>query len=126
MIHGMNHFTIRAEDRARTLDYYCGVLGLIEGERPDLGFPGAWLYAPGTNHAIVHIVFGRTPPTVRTGVIDHVAFTCSDLRAVKSRFDTRGIAFELRRVADTGMWQLFSHDPEGARVELDFSASETL
>ena len=47
MIHGMNHFTITAEDRAQTLDYYCGLLGLSEGHRPDLGFPGAWLYAGG-------------------------------------------------------------------------------
>ena len=46
MIQGMNHFTITAEDRAQTLDYYCGLLGLSEGWRPDLGFPGAWLYAP--------------------------------------------------------------------------------
>ena len=29
MIHGMNHFTITAEDRQATLAYYCGLLGLI-------------------------------------------------------------------------------------------------
>lgn len=28
MIEGMNHFTITAEDRSATLDYYCGLLGL--------------------------------------------------------------------------------------------------
>jgi catechol 2,3-dioxygenase-like lactoylglutathione lyase family enzyme len=41
MIHGMNHFIIMAEDRVKTLDYYCGLLGLQERHRPDLGFPGA-------------------------------------------------------------------------------------
>jgi catechol 2,3-dioxygenase-like lactoylglutathione lyase family enzyme len=62
MIHGLNHFTITAEDRDQTLDFYCGLLGLVEAERPDLGFPGTW--------------------------------------------------------------QLFTHDPNGAKVELDFAASE--
>jgi catechol 2,3-dioxygenase-like lactoylglutathione lyase family enzyme len=38
MIHAMNHFTITAENRAATLDFYCGLLGLVEGSRPDLGF----------------------------------------------------------------------------------------
>jgi len=30
----------------------------------------------------------------------------------------------LRRLAGTQSWQLFFHDPNGARVELDFAASE--
>ena len=47
MIVGMNHFTITAENREATLGYYCGLLGFVEGARPDLGFPGSWLYAPG-------------------------------------------------------------------------------
>ena len=41
MIHGMNHFTITAENREATLGFYCGLLGLHEGHRPALGFPGA-------------------------------------------------------------------------------------
>ncbi len=44
MIVGMNHFTVIAEDRQKTLDFYVGLLGLAEGYRPDLGFDGAWLY----------------------------------------------------------------------------------
>ena len=47
MIEGMNHFTITAEEREATLGFYVGLLGLREGHRPDLGFPGAWLYAGG-------------------------------------------------------------------------------
>ena len=30
MIHGMNHFTIVADDRDATLGFYCGLLGLVE------------------------------------------------------------------------------------------------
>lgn len=125
MIHGMNHFTITAEDRDLTLGYYCGLLGLAEGSRPDLGFPGAWLYAGGPQ-AVLHVYWDRPLPVQRTGVIDHLAFTASGLKAVKARFDAAGIQYDLRRQAGAGTWQLFSHDPNGAKVELDFDASEAL
>ncbi len=126
MIHGMNHFTITAESREATLAFYSGLLGLREGQRPDLGFAGAWLYADGNPQAVLHIYWDRPMPSGRTGVIDHMAFTASDLRAVKARFDAAGVAYQLRQQAGSGTWQLFSTDPNGARVELDFDASETL
>ena len=60
MIHGMNHFTVIAEDLDRTLEFYTGLLGLQMGPRPDLGFPGAWLYADG--RAILHVYTDRPVP----------------------------------------------------------------
>ena len=126
MIQGMNHFTITADDRAATLDFYCGLLGLREGLRPDLGFPGSWLYPPGRSQAVLHIYWDRPMPDTRTGVIDHVAFTASNLKAVKARFDERGVKYDLRRQAGAGTWQLFTYDPNGAKVELDFDPSESL
>ena len=123
MIVGMNHFTVLAEDPKATLDFYCGLLGMTEGHRPDLGFPGTWLYAGGAQ-AVLHIVFGRPLPSPRAGVIDHMAFSASGLLAVKARFEARGIQHDLRRQAGAGLWQLFCFDPNGARVELDFDAAE--
>ena len=124
MIDGMNHFTITAEDREKTLDFYVGLLGLREGHRPDLGFPGAWLYGSGPQ-AVLHIYWDRPMPRDRTGVIDHMAFTASNLKEVKARFDERGVKYDLRRQAGAGTWQLFSYDPNGAKVELDFDPVET-
>ncbi|MEP6738943.1 MAG: VOC family protein [Caldimonas sp.] len=123
MIDGMNHFTITAEDRQKTLDFYVGLLGLSEGHRPDLGFPGAWLYSG--EQAVLHIFFDRPMPVQRTGVIDHLAFTARDLPAVKARFDAQKVRYDLRRQVESGTWQLFTYDPNGAKVELDFDASET-
>jgi catechol 2,3-dioxygenase-like lactoylglutathione lyase family enzyme len=125
MIHAMNHFTITAEDRSKTLAFYCDLLGLQQGHRPDLGFPGAWLYAGG-EQAVLHIYWDRPMPTQRTGVIDHMAFSARGLREVKARFDAASVKYDLRQQAGSGTWQLFSFDPNGARVELDFEASETL
>ena len=124
MIVGMNHFTIVAEDERKTLDFYVGLLGLNVGHRPDLGFPGAWLYAGGPQ-AVLHMYFERPMPAMRTGVIDHLAFSATGLKAVKARFDEAGIAYDLRRQPGAGTWQLFSTDPNGAKVELDFDPSET-
>ena len=125
MIVGMNHFTIVAEDERKTLDFYVGLLGLTVGPRPDLGFPGAWLYAGGTQ-AVLHMVFGRPLPATRTGVIDHMAFSATGLRAVKARLDEAGQKYELRQQTGAGTWQLFTFDPNGAKVELDFDAAELL
>ena len=125
MIVGMNHFTVIAEDQQRTLDFYVGLLGLAEGYRPDLGFNGAWLYG-GAPQAILHLYFDRKPPAPRAGVIDHMAFSASDVKGVKARFDAAGVKYDLRRQASSGIWQLFAYDPNGAKVELDFDPAESL
>jgi catechol 2,3-dioxygenase-like lactoylglutathione lyase family enzyme len=124
VIHALNHFTVIAEDLERTLDFYCDLLGLEQGHRPDLGFPGAWLYANG--QAILHVYSNRPMPAARAGVIDHMAFSARGLKAVKARFDARGVKYDLRQQRGAGTWQLFCHDPNGAKVELDFDPAETL
>jgi catechol 2,3-dioxygenase-like lactoylglutathione lyase family enzyme len=124
MIHAMNHFTVLSDDLDRTVDFYVGLLGLEPGPRPDLGFPGAWLYASG--QAVLHIIAGRPLPEQRGGVLDHMAFSAKDLAVVKKRFDASGTEYTLRRQAGAGTWQLFCHDPSGARVELDFDPAEAI
>jgi catechol 2,3-dioxygenase-like lactoylglutathione lyase family enzyme len=125
MIVGMNHFTVVAADEKAALDFYVGILGLKVGHRPDLGFPGAWLYADGPQ-AVLHMYFDRPVPAQRTGLIDHMAFSARDLRAVKARFDGAAIKYDLRQQKESGTWQLFCFDPSGAKVELDFDAAEKL
>jgi catechol 2,3-dioxygenase-like lactoylglutathione lyase family enzyme len=121
----MNHFTIIARDERETLDFYVGVLGLRVGHRPELGFPGAWLYGDAPQ-ALLHMYFDRAVPEPPAGVIDHMAFSATDLKSVKARFDAAGLKYDLRRQVGAGTWQLFSHDPNGAKVELDFDAAESL
>ncbi len=125
MIVGMNHFTVIARDERETLDFYVGLLGLSVGHRPDLGFPGAWLYAGGPQ-AVLHVYFDRPSRAQPAGVIDHMAFSAQDLRGVKARLDESGAKYDLRQQPGAGTWQLFCFDPNGAKVELDFDARETL
>ena len=123
MITGMNHFTAIAADPKATLDFYENLLGLRVGYRPDLGFTGAWLYAGDT--VVLHLYFDRPVPQPAEGVIDHMAFTTQDLKAFKTRFDDRNYPYKLQH-REGGPWQLFCHDPSGAKVELNFSATESL
>jgi catechol 2,3-dioxygenase-like lactoylglutathione lyase family enzyme len=121
-ITAMNHFTVLAEDLPATLDFYVGLLGLEPGPRPDLGFPGAWLYSSGV--AVLHLIGGRRPPNPRAGVIDHIAFSAEGLSQVQARLDAAHVDYRLGRQAESGTWQLFCLDPNGARVELDFEPAE--
>jgi catechol 2,3-dioxygenase-like lactoylglutathione lyase family enzyme len=123
MILGMNHFTAMAKDPVATLDFYERLIGLKVGPRPDLGFPGAWLYAGET--AVLHLYFERPIPDPPAGVIDHMAFTASDLKTVKATFDAMQYPYKLQH-RPQGPWQLFCVDPNGAKVELNFSPSECL
>jgi catechol 2,3-dioxygenase-like lactoylglutathione lyase family enzyme len=119
---GMNHFTVLARDLQETKSFYVDLLGLVEGERPDLGFPGAWLCAGGA--AVLHIVAGRALPADPRGVIDHMAFTARDLAGTVKQLQARNLRYDLRRLSGSGIWQLFCFDPNGARVELDFDPAE--
>ena len=53
-----------------------------------------------------------------------MAFTGRDLTGTVGKLKARGLAYELRRLPAYGTWQLFFHDPNGAKVELDFDAAE--
>jgi catechol 2,3-dioxygenase-like lactoylglutathione lyase family enzyme len=122
-VDGMNHFTVLTSDLEASREFYGSVLGLEEGYRPPLGFPGAWFYAG--EQAVLHVVAGRPIPEPRAGVLDHMAFSARDLPEMAKRLTARGIEYSLRRQPDSGVWQLFFHDLNGAKVELDFAPTES-
>src|SRR6266508_2514454 len=119
----MNHFTVLAKDLAETRSFYVEVLGLSEGPRPPLGFPGLWLYAGG--RPVLHVVGGRELPANPRGVLDHMAFSATGLADIAKRLDAATVPYDLRRQPESNVWQLFCVEHNGARVELDFDPSET-
>jgi len=118
----MNHFTILTDDVAKNVEFYRDLLGLTNGPRPPFEFPGAWLYAG--DEPILHVIGGRPSEELRAGVIDHMAFSANDLSDTLALLASRNIPHTCRRQAGSGVWQVFFFDPNGARVELDFAASE--
>lgn len=124
-LEALDHYTIQCADLAATRDFYCDVLGLEDGPRPDFGFAGHWLYCAGT--PVVHLMARRDGAAQApaeapedTGAFDHIAFRGRDVGAMIARLKARDIAFGENLVADFGLHQIFVHDPDGVMVELNF------
>lgn len=122
----MDHFNIITDDLPATLAFYEEHLNLKPGARPPFNFPGAWLYADGGKgkDPILHVVAGKERKLLVKGVIDHMAFYGTGLAATVAKLKAQGIDYELRRLPEYGTWQLFFHDPNNAKVEIDFDAKE--
>lgn len=122
----MDHFNILTDDLPATLAFYEEFLNLKPGARPPFKFPGAWLYADGGRgkDPILHVVAGKDRRILVKGVIDHMAFYGEGLGETVAKLKAKGIAYELRRLPEYGTWQLFFHDPNNAKVEIDFDARE--
>lgn len=129
-LNALNHYTIRPADLERTRGFYETVLGLENGYRPPLTFPGYWLYCGG--QPTVHLIGPRdddTHPKERaagpTGLLDHIAFSCTGLAEMRARLQRHGIAFEERVIPRDRQTQIFLHDPDGVAVELNYPPEET-
>ena len=118
----LNHVTVRTGDLEGTRDFYSEVLGLREGPRPPLSFPGYWLYCG--EQAVVHLVphsgaIGAGPGDA-TGNFDHVAFTADDFDGMRARFQRLGLTFRENEVPGIQLKQLFVKDPNQVMIELNF------
>jgi catechol 2,3-dioxygenase-like lactoylglutathione lyase family enzyme len=121
----MDHFTILTADTAETVSFYEDILGFTPGPRPAFSFRGAWLYNEGK--AVLHVVEKSVLPE-GGGLLDHIAFFGVDAPSYLAKLKARGVKHDLRRLPQgghaAGVWQLFFFDPNGARVEIDFAATE--
>jgi len=132
----LEHFLIQTDDIERTCDWYVRVLGFRIGPSPDFRFPVKWLYLG--ERDVIHVCeggagvsearkryLGQQSQDLRgSGVIDHVAFRCTELDAMLARLEAEGVEFNERQVDDQALYQLFLFDPNGVKVELNFAAAE--
>jgi catechol 2,3-dioxygenase-like lactoylglutathione lyase family enzyme len=132
----MEHFLLQAEDLEATKDWYVDVLGMRVGPCPDFKFPVYWLYVG--DRDVLHLTQGganvsqnrkayvgqESTATRGSGVIDHIAFRASGLEGMIVHLTGRKIEFKERQVNDQGLYQLFLFDPNGVKVELNFSSAE--
>jgi len=113
----MHHASLLVADTARALAFYHDLLGLPLAERPDLGFPGAWLQVGAQQ---IHLL--ELPnPDPRSGRPDHVgrdrhlALAVDELDATITRMQGAGIPYTRSR---SGRAAVFCRDPAGNGVEL--------
>jgi hypothetical protein len=55
-----------------------------------------------------------------TGWLDHIAFACTGLPAIRAKLDAAGVSYRIDVVDMPPQVQLFLTDPAGVGVELNF------
>jgi catechol 2,3-dioxygenase-like lactoylglutathione lyase family enzyme len=115
MITGIDHVNIYTAKLAETRAFYCGLLGLTDGPRPDFASKGAWFWLGRT--PIVHLNVIDQPRT-QAGPLDHVSFAVRDLESALRKLDAAGVEYRVADIPDGMGRQAFLSDPNGVRVEL--------
>ena len=97
-IKDLHHIAIKCKsDKLKeSEEFYTKVLGMALAERPDLGFPGAWLDMDGTMFHLMELEF---PPEVDPwyarkeagSALDHVAVKAHNFDAFKAQAIEQGV-----------------------------------
>ena len=115
---GIHHASLIVSDTERSLAFYRDLLGLtVNRERPDLSFPGAWLWV---GQQQIHLLEIPNPDPVedrpRHGGRDrHLALSVQDLNLPAERLERAGIAITR---SGSGRRAIFCRDPDGNALEL--------
>ena len=132
----IEHFLLQTTDMEKTRAWYVNVLGMRVGPSPDFKFPVFWLYLGDKD--VVHVTEGgakvsenrkryvgqESQATAGSGAVDHIAFRATGLREMIAHLRSRGVDFKQRQVDDQGLYQLFMFDPNGVKIELNYSNNE--
>lgn len=127
----LEHYLVLSDDIEKTRDFYRDVLGMSEGFRPELDFPGYWLYVGDV--PCIHIAEWQSyaawtrevgiPISTRapaTGPVDHIAFNGTGFDEFRARLAKLGLPFSENSIDEIGMKQLFTRDPNGVPIEINF------
>jgi len=104
---------------AKTRDFYCDVIGLTAGFRPEFSRKGFWLYSEGK--PIIHLIESlEHSRNKKQGYFDHFSLQATGLTKVIEKLDKASISYRLSYVPEIDLSQLFCKDPCGIGVEINF------
>ena len=113
------HTMVRVSDLDASLDFYCGLLGLVEVKRKDVPagrFTLVFLAAPGNDDAQVELTFNWDPEEYTGGRnFGHLAYEVDDIYAACQRLQDGGVTIN-RPPRDGHM--AFVRSPDGISIEL--------
>lgn len=116
-VQSIHHVSLLVADTERALGFYRDLLGLEVIDRPELGFPGAWL-AIGDRQ--LHLLTLPNPDAEaerpeHVGRDRHLALVVEGLAELEQRLMQAGIAITRSK---SGRNAIFCRDPDGNGIEL--------
>jgi catechol 2,3-dioxygenase-like lactoylglutathione lyase family enzyme len=129
-VEALDHVNIITPDLDGTARFYAELFGLERRDAPPPLTPdnAQWMY-DATGRAIVHINSVECPRAYErevvpgpTGALHHVALRCSGYDELLARLARRGLGYQLNEVAAVRLRQIFTLDPNGVLLELNFFA----
>ncbi len=117
-LHALEHVLVLTDDLEATRAFYCDVLGLEAGDRPELPFPGYWLYLDGVpcvhvaERAAYEAQVDRMGLRRADGPVDHLAFAAADHDELAAAPRRRGHPGGLERRARRGHQAALLRRPE--------------
>ncbi len=117
LISELDHLNIQTARLDETIAFFEDIFDLENRpeDRPDFGFPGAWLFAG--DRALVHLV-ETDDPGKASGPLEHVAFFSRDFDGIVARLEERGIKHRTTVIPGSTVRQIFVREPNGARLEV--------
>jgi catechol 2,3-dioxygenase-like lactoylglutathione lyase family enzyme len=129
-VNSLDHVNIITADLEGTARYYAELFGLERRDAPPPLTPAnaQWMY-DGAGRAVIHINsldcprrFERDVRPGPTGALHHVAFNCTGYDEMISRLKARDLHHQTNPVRAVGLRQIFTMDPNGVLLELNFFA----
>jgi catechol 2,3-dioxygenase-like lactoylglutathione lyase family enzyme len=127
-VQALDHVNIITADLDGTCAFYTELLALERRNPPPPLTPqhAQWMF-DGEGRAILHInsldcprAYERAVMPGETGSIHHVALRCEQHDAMIARLEASDADFQLNRVEVIGLRQIFTQDPNGVLLELNF------
>lgn len=115
---GILHSSFIVKDHIRSLNFYLDVLGMqLANERPDLGFPGAWINI--NKQQQIHLLEVANPDPITNrpthgGRDRHTAIGIKSIELLIARLEQKNIEYNL---SQSGRKALFCRDPDGNTLE---------
>ena len=118
----LDHVNLRTARLEEMRSFYSEILGLEDGQRPDFGFDGAWLYLG--DKACVHLVPAKKTPAAKDPGIEHFAFRSLGATEMIRKLQKSGIGFWILSRKKLGVLQINLYDPDGNHIELAYPGRE--
>lgn len=118
---GIHHVSLVVTDLGKSKEFYSGVLGLEELDRPPFDFPGAW-YAIGSQQ--LHLIeeedakpFNALDQINTRG--HHLALKVKDYHKTLAYLEEKNIEIVKQPFSTSGFSQIFCKDPDHNIIELN-------